>query len=356
MRWRLAINGISGGLALLVMALVLIAPAGVHAKWQGIAEADSRIVFTGRAFDGYRAVYRHRPFVESAYTSERYLATWKTGSRRLPVLELHLTILAPGRHFPGHMQIDPVKTAKGLSWFRNRPLTVGETGAAETALGKADYIVFTAGEDRCALFKSYFNDGSVDHLDTVGNISLTGLYCPVFGAVDVGAFEAVLARIGVRDIAVPEAETEEAAAPSASGGPTAESVAELVKAGDIRAMRRALARGLDPDTVVTFQHRRFARGRAIRAPMLMAAAIYGHTEMVVFLLNKGASTRGPASGAICAAVARKHLDIVKALLEEDGALARYDRCGPSRTRTALQVAMRLGHLDIAEKLQQAESR
>ena len=352
-------TAVSGRLLPLALALVMIAPAGVHARWQGIAETDSRIVYTGRALDGYRAVYRHRPFAESAYKNERYLATWGTGGRRLPVLQLHLTILAPGRHFPRYMQSDPVKTAKSLSWFRNRTLAVGETGAAATAPGKTDYVVFTAGEDRCALFKGYFEDGSIDDLDTLGNVMLSGLYCPTGGAVDAGALESVLARIGVRGIAVPGPEAADAAAgaaPPASGKPPDESAADMVAAGDMRAMRRALARGLDPDTVVAFSHSRFARGRTIRAPMLMAAAVHGHTEMVVLLLARGASTRGPASGAICAAVAGKRLDVVAALLEKDAELARYGRCGRGRNRTALQVAMRLGHLDIAETLQQAESR
>lgn len=349
-------NKAPGGLLPLVLALVLIAPAGVHAKWQGVTAAESRIVFAGSALGGYRAAYRHRPFAESAYRHENYLATWRASGRRLPVLWLHLTILAPGRHFPGYLQNDPVETAKRLGWFRDKPFADVETGAAEMAPGTADYAIFAAGEDRCALFKSYLEDGSVDDIDTVGNVALTGLYCPVSGAVDAGALKAVLAGIGIRGIAVPAPEAQEAAAPSVSPKPPADSAEELVKAGDIRALRRALAGGLDPDTVVAFQRSGFARGRTIRAPMLMAAAVYGHTEMVVFLLGKGASTRGPASGAICAAVAMQHLEIVEALLEEDAELVRHDRCGRGRNRTAMQVAMRLGYLDIAEKLQEAESR
>ena len=356
MPWKPAKNRISGGLLPLVLVLVLIAPASVHAKWRGMTTTDSRIVFTGRTFDTYRAVYHHQPFAESGYKHERYLATWRAGGRHLPVFRIDLQILAPGRYFPGYMQSDPVEVAKRLPWFTGKAFSTGEIGAAETVLGKADYAVFTAGEDQCALFKSYFDDGTVDDPDTVGNVRLTGLYCPAFGPVDVGTLKAVLARIGVRDIAVPEGEVKEAAAPPASAKPASDPVADLVKAGDIRAMRRALAKGLDPDTVVAFRHRRFARGRTISAPMLMASAIYGHTEMVVFLLNNGASTRGPASGAICAAVARKHLDIVEVLLEEDEVLARYDRCGRERDLTPLQVAMRLGYLDIAETLQKAGSR
>ena len=333
------------GLFPLALTLVLALPADGFAKWRGIAAADSRIVFTGRQLDLYRAAHHYRPFAESAYRWEGYQATWRAGSRRLPVFWVRLRILAPGRYFPGRLQNLPEDTAKSFSWFRGKPFSAGETGAAQTVLGAAEYLVFTAGEDRCALFKSYFTDGSVHDPDNAGNVSLTGLYCPVSGEVDGAALEPVLARLGIRGVAVPEAE------PPPSAAAPGEHLARLVTTGDMRGLRRAAARGLDPDTLVSFDHPRFAGGRAIRRPMLMAAALFGHTEIAVFLLDKGASATGSAAGAICAAVAMNHLDIVKALVERNPALAQYGRCGADRTETAFAVAMRLGHLDVAEALQ-----
>ena len=335
------------GLFPLALALVLAIPADGFAKWRGIAEAESRIVFTGRQLDSYRAAHHYRPFAESAYRDERYLATWRAGSRHLPVLWVRLRILAPGKFFPGRLQNAPADIAKSLQWFRGKPFSAVESGTAETVLGEAEYVVFTAGEDRCALFKSYFDEGSVSEPDSAGNINLIGLYCPVSGDLDGAALGSVLARLGVRDIAVPEAEE-----PRAASEP-GERLAQLVTRGDIRRLRRAAAAGLDPDTFIVFDHPRFARGRAIRRPMLMAAALFGRTEIVVFLLGKGASTAGSAAGAICAATAMNHLDIVKALLEREPALARFDGCGPDRTETGFAAAMRLGHLDVAEALHRA---
>ena len=332
------------GLFPLALALVLAIPADGFAKWRGIAEADNRIVFTGRQLDSYRAAHHYLPFAENAHRYERYMARWRAISRRVPVFWVQLQLLAPGRYFPSRLQRKLARYAQDLSWFKGKPFSAGETGSAATVLGQAEYLIFTSGGDRCALFSLYADDGFSTEPDTLGNTFMSGIYCPVSGEVDAGAVKSVLARIGIRGFSVPEAEE-----PQAASDP-GERLAQLVTAGDIRGLRRAAAKGLDPDTLIVFDHPRFARGRAIRRPMLMAAALFGHTEIVVFLLDKGAATAGSAAGAICAAIAMNHLDIVEALLERDPALARFDGCGPYRTETAFAVAMRLGHLDVAEAL------
>ena len=332
------------GLFPLALAFVLAIPADGIAKWRGIAEADSRIVFTGRQLDLYRAAHHYRPFAESAYQWEGYQATWRAGSRRVPVFWVRLEILAPGYFIPGHRERTIDEYPKLFRWFRTTPVSNGESGTAATVLGQAEYLLFAAGEHRCAVFLLYIDGAWSTDPDSVGNTRMLGLYCPVSGGADAAAVKSVLARLGIRDVAVPEVEPHRAASDPE------EHLARLVTTGDIRGLRRAAAKGLDPDTLVSFDHPRFANGRVIRRPMLTAAALFGHTEIVVFLLGRGAATSGAGAGAVCAAIAMNHLDIVKALLERDPALARFGRCGPGGTETGFAVAMRLGHLDVAEAL------
>ena len=112
---------------------------------------------------------------------------------------------------------------------------------------------------------------------------MTGLYCPVSREVDAAQLASVVARIGIRGIAVPEADPAEV--PSARS--REEALAGLVRSGDMMALRRIAARGLDPDSVIPFSHPRFAGGQTLRRPMLMAASLHGHVEMTVFLLDLG---------------------------------------------------------------------
>ena len=202
------------------------------------------------------------------------------------------------------------------------------------------------------MFRLYLSRRALTVTDALGDTALSGYYCPASGELDSAAFASLLARIGIRGIAVPAAESVEA--------PTSRSrkdvLAGLVRSGDMAGLRGIAARSLDPDSVIAFSHPRFARGRTIRRPMIMAASLFGHTEMTVFLLNLGAATDGPGSGAICAAIARGHLDIVDVLLEENPALADYERCGRGGTLAALAVARRLGRDAIVERLLKAKSR
>ncbi len=339
-----------GGPFLLVLALVLAAPMSAFAKWQGITGMESRIVFSGRHFEDYRAVHHYLPFKESDYRHESYRAQWRAGSRRLPVFWVRLQVLAPGRHFPSSLQRSLDQFARRFGWFKDEPFLAGETGTAGTVVGPANYLIFTAGKHRCAVFRLFVHDGTVNDPDTFGNTVMTGLYCPVSGQIGAGALEALVARLGIQGIAVPEAEERQAGPAAASRQPSMGSLAKLVASGNIRALRRVAAKDFDPDTIIAFQHPRFARGRMIERPILMAAALFGQTEMVVFLLNKGASTTGRSSGAICAAIAMRHRDIVEVLLRKEPALAQYDRCGADGTQSAVAVARRLGHDRIADRL------
>ena len=333
-------------LSLALVLLPALAPPA-QAKWRGIAEADSQIVFAGRDFDAYRASHRYLPFAERAHQMEGYLATWMAPSRRVPVFWTRLDILAPGYYFDSSWSRAIEEFPKLFVWFKPLDVTPGETGKAKTVLGEADYLVFAAGKYRCAAFRLYIDGAWAGSPHSAGNTRMFGLYCPVAGGVDGAAVESVLAKIGIREVAVPEAEPREA------GTPPERDLARLVRTGDIRGLRKAAIGGLDPDTVIRFSHPSFAGGREIDRPMLVAAALFGHTEVVVFLLEKGASTRGPGAGAICAAVATDRAGVVDALLENNPGLGEYGRCGRHRTLSPFALAMRLGHLDIAEALRKA---
>ena len=270
-------------------------------------------------------------------------------SRRVPVFWTRLDILAPGYYFDASWSRTIDEFPGLFGWFKPLGVSPGEAGKAKTVLGEADYLVFTAGEYDCAVFRLYIDGAWSGSPHSAGNTRMFGLYCPVSGGVDGAAVESVLAKIGIREVAVPEAETREAGPPGEAGSP----LARLVKEGDIRGLRRLAAAGLDPDALVFTDHPDYLGGDVAYMPILVAAAAYGHTEIVVFLLGRGASVRGAGGRAICAAIAANREAVVDVLLEEHPALARHDSCGPGGNRTAFLLAMRLQHWDIAKKLRDA---
>ena len=236
------------------------------------------------------------------------------------------------------------------------PISTVETGTAETAVGPAEFLILQGGERQCGVFHLYLDDGTISRPDTLGNGYLIGYYCPVSARVDTRTLESLLSKVGVRGIAVPKAEDPRAGGPAASQSPTTHPLTILVATGDIKGLRRAAVKDFDPDTIIPFQHPRFAGGRVIDRPILMAAALFGRTEMVVFLLKKGATTRGRSAGAICAAIAMKHPQIVDVLLKKDRELKHYDRCGRRGGLSAIDLAKRLNLDDIVEKLLEDPSR
>ncbi len=322
------------------LAISLAAPAGAFAKWQGITPAENRIVFASDRFAGYREVHRYRPFKANHYTHENYMVRWTVGGRRLPVFRLYLQLLAPGRHFQGGTPTSLEGTARGLNWVEGLSFAASEAGTAETVLGSAEHLIFEAGRHRCGLFRLFANKSGISDPDTLGNIAMSGLYCPLSGEIDARAVESVLARVGIRDIAMP--------APDAPAG---NDLARLVTSGDLAGLRRAAGEDFDPDTLIPFSHPRFAGGRTIRRPMIVAASLFGRAGPAAFLIERGASVEGQASGAICAAIATNHPDIVDLLLEREPALAQYDRCGRGRNLSPVALARRLGHDSIAERLE-----
>ena len=341
----------------LLLTLVLAASTDAFAqRWRGITEAENRIVFSGHQPEDNRALHHYHPFDESQYSHEHYRTRWTAGSRRLPVLWVDLYILPPNRHFPASRPLSLDRYAQGLEWLKGKTFSTVDTGTARTAMGPADFLIFTADRHRCGVFVLYFDDGTISEPDTLGRTRVNGFYCPISGQVDAGTLESLLSKVGIRGIAVPKVEETRVHRRPAPRRPSADSLATLVATGDIKGLRRVAARDFDPDTIIPFQHPRFAGGRLIRRPILVAAALFGQTEIVVFLLNKGASTRGPSASAICAAIARRHPDIVEALLKKDPELKDYDRCGRSRTVPAIALARRLNLHDIVGKLLQTNSR
>ena len=116
----------------------------------------------------------------------------------------------------------------------------------------------------------------------LGDTLMTALYCPITGEVDAARLDYVLARVGIRGIAVPEGNP--IASPPARS--REEALIELVRSGEMKGLRRVAARGLDPNAVIPFSHPHFAGGRTIRRPMLMAAALYGPST-VRLLASRG---------------------------------------------------------------------
>ena len=337
---------------LLWLATVLAAPADAAAKWHGIDRADNRIVFAGAPSGADSEAHRHLRLEDTDGQRESYEAHWRVRDRRLSLLRLRLHL-----HAPDH----PIRTEKHASLerlgrthplFRHQAITAVEVGTAESVAGPAEYLVFEAGRHRCGMFRLYLSRHASGAAGTLRDTLMTGLYCPVSREVDAARLASVVARIGIRDIAVPEANPDEV--PSARS--REEALTDAVRSGDMKGLRRIEAGGLDPDSVIAFSHPRFARGQTIRRPMLMAASLYGHVEMTAFLLDLGAATDGPAAGAVCAAIARNHPEIVEMLLESSPELAEHRRCGRDRALPALALARRLGRAAIVERLRAAQVR
>lgn len=346
-----------GNLSAAVLTFVLAASTDAFAqRWRGITEAENRIVFLGHQLEDYQAVHQFHPFDESKFSHEHYRGSWKTSWRSLPVLWTDLYIARPGLYFFASRQRSLEEYAKGLGWFKNRTFVTVDNGTAGTVMGLADYLIFTADKHRCGLFVLYFDDGAASDPDILGNTRLTGLYCPVSAQLDVATLESLLSKVGVRGIAVPKVEEPKVASLPPSRHPSPESLATLVTTGDIKGLRRVAAKDFDPDTVIPFRHPRFAGGRLVRRPILVAAALFGRTEIVVFLLNKGASTDGRSAQAICPAAAIGHLKIVEVLLRKNPKLKDVERCGRSGNLTPTDLARRRGHREILNKLLETNSR
>ena len=346
-----------GKLFPLVLALVAAASTDALAqRWRGLTEPENRIVFSGSRLEDYRALHHHRPSGESGRSAEIYRAQWRAGSRRLPVFEIELYLLAPGYHYSAGRPFSLDRYAKTLTLLKDKAFSTVASGTTGSALGPAEFLIFTADKHRCAVFVLHFDDGSISDSDTLGNTRVNGFYCPVSAQVDAAGLESLLSGVGVRGIAVPEVEEPQAAGRPAPERPSADALATLVTTGDMKGLRRVAVKNFDPNAVIPFQHPRFARGRVIRRPIIMAASLFGQTEMVVFLLKKGASTRGPSAGAICAAIARKHREIVLALVKKDPELKNYNRCGASRDVSALALARRLNLPYIVHELLETNSR
>ncbi len=337
---------------LLPLGLLLFPQSGVLANMQGIDRADNRIVFSGEVDGADREAHRRLRFEDAGGDLEAYEARWTARGERVPLLRLRLRLLAPGGSYRIGEPESVEQQIRTHPLFRRLAFTAVEAGTAESELGPAEYLVFRAGRHRCGVFRLYLSRNAGSEADVLGDMLMTALYCPVSHKVDAARLSGVLSRVGIRGIAVPE--TDPVEVPSARSREDA--LAGLVRSGDMQGLRRVAASGLDPDRVIPFSQTGFAGGRTLRRPMLMAASLFGHVEMTVFLLHLGAAAHGRAAGAICAAIARDHPEIVKVLLEANPALAGYGRCGRRGGLTALEVARRLDRTAIVELLRGARSR
>lgn len=138
-----------------------------------------------------------------------------------------------------------------------------------------------------------------------------------------------------------------------SGAVSPDRIAQAAISGDADEFGALIARGIDVNAPISFSHPRFARGRTLSYPPLMAAAIYGSTDVARLLLENGASVGGPMRTAVCAAVFFGHAEIVHLLLQAGLDVRGYRRCGRGRNASPLERAERLGHDEIARMLREA---
>ena len=138
-----------------------------------------------------------------------------------------------------------------------------------------------------------------------------------------------------------------------SGPVTPDQIAQAAISGDAEQLAALIARGADVNAPISFNHPRFARGRTITYPPLMAAAIYGSTEVARRLLENGANVSGRMKTAICAVVFFGHAEIAQMLLRAGLDVRGYRHCGRGRNASPLERAERLGHDDIAKLLREA---
>jgi hypothetical protein len=82
---------------------------------------------------------------------------------------------------------------------------------------------------------------------------------------------------------------------------------QAVVSGDVASVKAAIANGADPNSKIAFQHPKFAKGKEVKRPALMAAAVFGQADSVRVHLEAGARYEL----AVCPAVAYGHVDVVR---------------------------------------------
>ena len=133
----------------------------------------------------------------------------------------------------------------------------------------------------------------------------------------------------------------------------ATSLVDIIVSGNITAFRKVISQGIDPNAPVSFSHPRFAGGREIQRPPIVATALFRRPDMAKALLNAGASVNGQSASAICAAIVMDQVAIVEALLKAGLDVANFRRCGRGGRMPPLMLAERLGKSGIAELLRKS---
>ena len=133
------------------------------------------------------------------------ILAWLAAATAGAVLRVMLIRLPPGRAIALRRAKSLEDAARGLRWTKGLAFAAAGSGMADTALGPAAYPIFTADDYRCGFFRQYLNERrDPERPDDMG---LLGFYRPVSGEVDRAALARVLARIGIRDIALPAPDT-----------------------------------------------------------------------------------------------------------------------------------------------------
>lgn len=144
----------------------------------------------------------------------------------------------------------------------------------------------------------------------------------------------------------------EKVAVSANDGAAPGSLSDAIRDGNTAAFSALIAGGSSINEPITFSHPRFASGREISRPPIVAAALFRRPEMAKILLEKGAGVDGRAASALCAAIIMDQPEIVRGLIKAGLDAKSYRGCGRDGTMPALMLAKRFGKTEIAEIIRQ----
>jgi hypothetical protein len=202
-------------LAIVVSILILLpcARTSFAADWKSISGSDNRVIFY--PFDEKGLAIKHSSKGwDDAYTYRQWYLEM-VGSETQRRLHVWFTDLAGGRHFPTSRQ--PKSLIMNYSFFKNRAPTGLQNGTSSTAVGSTPYIKFAVEDQFCIVFEQTFGQ-SWTMTTSSGTMRLNGFYCEEVGeTLTETRIAKILARIGVKDVGVPNIALKKADLPSADG-------------------------------------------------------------------------------------------------------------------------------------------
>lgn len=139
----------------------------------------------------------------------------------------------------------------------------------------------------------------------------------------------------------------EVVAVSTNEGTAPGNLSDAIRDGNTAAFSALIAGGSSVNKPINFSHPRFAGGRELSRPPIVAAALFRRPAMAKILLEKGASVDGSAASALCAAIIMDQPEIIRGLIKAGLDAKSYRGCGRNGTMPALLLAKRFGKTEIA---------